>query len=158
MVKASRDQSQDAPRRFSCWRMVPPDCAFHAQTWDRNSSRLSRGAGSGIWHQLAFHDHLRGDARMVRARLPERVEAAHPVPAGQHVLQRVVEGMAHMQDAGHVGRRDHDRKRLGPGSGVRARLEGVCLFPGGIDTGLGLLCVEGLVHGFRASRLSFGLT
>jgi hypothetical protein len=121
MVKASRDQSQEAPRRFSCSRIVPPDCAFHAQTWDRNSSRLR--SRRWIWDlaKLAFDDHLRGDARMVGARLPERVEAAHPVPAGQHVLQRVVEGMAHMQDAGHVGRRDHDRERLGPGSGVRAR-------------------------------------
>jgi hypothetical protein len=102
MVKASRDQSQEAPRRLSCSRIVPPDCAFHAQTWDRNSSRLMSRRDLGFG-QFALHDHLRGDARMVGARLPERVEAAHPVPADQHVLQRVVEGVAHMQDAVTLG-------------------------------------------------------
>ncbi len=48
----------------------------------------------------------------------------------EHVLQRVVERVAHMQRAGHVGRRDHD----GEGFGVRAvgaaGLEGLGVLPG----------------------------
>ena len=39
MVKRSRCQSSEAPRRRS-WRvMVPPDCAFHSQTCLRKASR-----------------------------------------------------------------------------------------------------------------------
>jgi hypothetical protein len=63
---------------------------------------------------------------MVEAGLPERVEAAHPVPAGQDVLQRVVEGMAHVQRAGDVRRRDHDAEGLGTGR-VGTRPEGARL-------------------------------
>ena len=39
MVKRSRDQSSDEPRRRS-WRvMVPPDSSFHSQTFCTNFSR-----------------------------------------------------------------------------------------------------------------------
>ena len=44
MVKRSRDQSQEAPSRFSWLTMVPPDSAFQAQTFSRNSSRPMRAA------------------------------------------------------------------------------------------------------------------
>ncbi len=63
-------------------------------------------------HQLPLDHHLRGDAGMVGARLPEHVLAAHALEPAQHVLQRVVERMAHMQRAGDVGRRNDDRVRL----------------------------------------------
>ena len=47
MVKALRDQSSDAPSRFSWPMMVPPDSCFHAQTFCRNASRpISRRPGS----------------------------------------------------------------------------------------------------------------
>ncbi len=47
MVKRSRDQSQEAPSRFSWLTIVPPDSAFHAQTRSRNFSRpMSRRPGS----------------------------------------------------------------------------------------------------------------
>ena len=60
-----------------------------------------------------FLDHVLGrDAGVVVARLPERVEAAHPVPADQHVLERAVEGVAHVQRAGHVRRRHADHERV----------------------------------------------
>ncbi len=39
MVKRSRDQSQDAPSRFSWLMMVPPLSAFHSHTRSRNFSR-----------------------------------------------------------------------------------------------------------------------
>ncbi len=69
--------------------------------------------------QPPFDDRLRGDAGVVGAGHPERVEALHPLHANQDVLQRVVQGVAQVQRAGHVGRRNHDRKGLavpGPAS------------------------------------------
>ena len=60
------------------------------------------------FHKVAFHNHLRGDPCVILARLPQRVMALHPVPARQDVLQGVVEGVAHVQNAGHVRRGDHD--------------------------------------------------
>jgi len=71
-------------------------------------------------------DDLGGDAGMVGARQPERVEAAHPVVAGQRVHDRLVERMAHVQDAGHVRRWQLDRERrtacFGSGGEVAAAL------------------------------------
>ena len=67
-------------------------------------------AGAG---ELALDDHLGGDAGVVEAGLPEHVVAPHPVPAGQDVHQRVVEGVAHVQAAGDVGRRQQDAEGLG---------------------------------------------
>ena len=47
MVKRSRDQSHEAPRRLSWLMMVPPDSAFQAHTFSRNFSRpISRRCGS----------------------------------------------------------------------------------------------------------------
>jgi hypothetical protein len=54
-------------------------------------------------------DVLRRDARVVVSRLPERVEAAHAVPADEDVLQRPVQRVAHVQVACDVRRRDADR-------------------------------------------------
>src|SRR5882757_2839493 len=104
MVKRSRDQSQEAPSRLSCWMMVPPDSAFAAE---RTASRLL------ALHELALDHHLGRDAGMVGAGLPEHVAAAHALETGEHILERVVQRMAHMQGAGDVGRRDHDAIGLG---------------------------------------------
>ena len=107
--------------------------------------------GFAVCGHLALGDHLRGDARVIRTRLPERVEAAHAVPADQDVLQCVVEGVAHVQRACHVGRRDHDGKGLGTFPGVGTGLEGTALFPGSVEPVFGFLSVECLVerHGSR---------
>ena len=109
MVKRSRDQSQEAPSRFSWLTMAPPHSAFHSQT---RSTKLvaAHVAAAGLLalHQLALDHHLGGDAGMVGARLPQHVAAAHALEAAQHVLQRVVERVAHVQRAGDVRRRDHD--------------------------------------------------
>ena len=39
MVKASRLQSALAPRRLSCFRIVPPDSSFHCHTRCKKASR-----------------------------------------------------------------------------------------------------------------------
>ena len=64
-------------------------------------------------HQLPLDHHLGRDARVIGARLPQHVAAAHPLEAAQNVLQRVVERVSHMQRTGHVRRRDHDGERPG---------------------------------------------
>ena len=148
MVKALRDRSKLSPSRRDCSRIVPPDCAFHSQTLATKASRpISRRAGVARLRQLALDDHLRGDAGVVEAGLPEHVEAPHPVPAGEDVHQRVVEGVAHVQAAGDVRRRQQDREGLGPGPRVGAGAEGIGRLPGGADRGLGRGGVEGLFHG-----------
>ncbi len=58
----------------------------------------------------ARHDlGLGGDRRMVHARHPAGVLAFHARAAHQHVLQRVVEHVAHVEHARDVGRRNDDR-------------------------------------------------
>ena len=62
--------------------------------------------------QPPLDDRLGGDAGMIGARHPEGLEALHPFLADEDVLQRVVQGVAEVQGAGHVRRRDDDRIRL----------------------------------------------
>ena len=57
--------------------------------------------------QFFFHLDLGGQACMVIARQPAGVVPHHPVPAHQDVLEGIVQGMAHVELAGDVGRRDH---------------------------------------------------
>ena len=84
-------------------------------------------------HQLPLDHHLRGDAGVVGARLPQHVLAAHALEPAQDVLQRVVERMAHMQRAGDVRRRDDDRVRLRRGALGPAGAEGARLLPRPVD-------------------------
>ncbi len=109
--------------------------------------------GVPVWlltlHHLALDHHLGGDAGMVHARLPQHVAAAHPLEAGEHVLERVVEGVADMQRAGDVGRRDHDRERLRAGHGAGPGLEGAGLVPQGCDPPLDVRRVKGLLEHHR---------
>ncbi len=58
--------------------------------------------------QPSLDDRLRGDAGMVGAGHPQGLESLHPFLANENVLQRVVQGVAEVQRAGHVGRRDDD--------------------------------------------------
>jgi hypothetical protein len=60
--------------------------------------------------ELLFHDGLRGNARVVGAGQPERLESRHAAVPDHDVLQRVVQRVAHVQDARHVRRRDHDQR------------------------------------------------
>ena len=102
-------------------------------------------AADALGGQLALDHHLRGDARVVGARLPQGVAALHAAEAHQAVHDRVVEAVAHVQAAGDVRRRDHD------GVGLAGTLRGEVvvrlpvLVQGGFD-GVGLV---GLVHARR---------
>ena len=104
------------------------------------------GAAAVGFGEIPFNDHLGGYAGMVRSRLPQRVEAPHPMPADQYVLQRVVERMAHVKRAGNVGRRNHDAECLRALLGVGSGGESPGLVPSRIDSRLGLRCIECLLH------------
>ena len=102
--------------------------------------------------KLALDHHLRGDTGMVRARLPADILAAHTLKPDKDILKRVVEGVAHMQDAGDVWRRDDDR------IGLRTRIAGGAeasrLFPALIDAPFGALRIEALVKHLVGPSLS----
>ena len=86
--------------------------------------------------QLAFDHHLGGDAGMVGAGLPQHVAAAHAFKAAQHILKRVVEGVAGVQRARNIGGRDDDRERLGVAPVGAAGRKGPRLFPRRRNTAL----------------------
>ena len=83
-------------------------------------------------------DGLRRDSRVIRPRHPERVPPLHAAPPHQDVLERVVEGVPHVQRGGDVRRRDDDgvgRTAIGI---VRRGVEGSGLHPSLEDLGLDL--------------------
>ncbi len=61
--------------------------------------------------KLALDNKLRGDSGVVHSGEPERVMAAHAVPAHQHVDLRVFEHVADVDRAGDIGRRKSNRER-----------------------------------------------
>ena len=73
-MKRSRSQSQEAPSRFSCRMIVPPDSSFHFHTRWTNASRPSAWRRRALGGELPLHDHLRRDAGVVHPGLPEDVE------------------------------------------------------------------------------------
>ncbi len=99
-------------------------------------------SGRALAGQFALDHHLGGDAGVVEAGLPEHVEALHALPAGEDVHERVVEGVAHVQRAGDVGRRQQDAEGLGAGPRVGAGAEGVGRIPVVGDARLGGRGVE----------------
>jgi len=102
-----------------------------------------RAAVEAFFGELAFDHHLRGDAGVIGARQPQRVIAAHAMPAHGDVDFGVFEHVADVQRTGHIGRRDDERKyaRLGFLSGVE---------DAGVDPPLRPVGFEplGLVHFF----------
>ena len=80
--------------------------------------------GGGIdafFFEFARDDHLGRDSGVVGAGLPQRVFAEHARAARERVHQRVLESVPHVQRAGDIGRRQHDRKRFAPAarSGIK---------------------------------------
>ena len=85
--------------------------------------------GLAVNGELLFHHGLGGDAGVVHAGQPEHLVALHPLAPRQRVHHRVFESVAHVQAAGHVRRRQHDRVR-----GLAARRVG--LEVAGVDPAL----------------------
>ena len=95
--------------------------------------------------ELTLDDHLRGNAGMVHARLPQNVLATHALEADEDVLQRVVERVAHMQRAGDVGRRNDNAIGVGAFAGTGTGGKGVCLIPFSCNARFGACRIIGLV-------------
>ena len=110
----------DRPARF---RLPRPDAL--------DERLASQGAAVRLLplHEHAFDHHLRGDAGMVHAWLPQHVAAVHAPVAAQDVLKRVVERVAHMKIAGDVRRRNDNAKRLRFRPVGATGPEGACLLP-----------------------------
>ena len=102
--------------------------------------------------QPAFDHHLGGDTGMVGARLPQHVQPVHAFVTDQDILQGVIEGMAHMQVAGDIRRRNDNT------IGIRASLvaggEIAVLFPLRVMFGLDLRRPPILVQHRRRRPLS----
>ena len=102
---------------------------------------------TGLGH-LAFDHHLRCDAGMVGARLPQHILAAHALEPDQDILQRIVQGVPHVQNAGDIRRRDDDGISLC--RRVAGGFEASVFFPGLVQAGFGFGGVKSLVeHRFR---------
>ncbi len=155
MVKRSRDQSQDAPSRLSWLTMVPPDSAFHAHTRSKEPLAAEIAARRLLpLHELALDHHLRRDPGVIGAGLPQHVAPAHALEPAEHVLQRVVERVAHMQRAGDVGRRNDEAIGLRVAPLRPAGAERLRRLPGGRDSPFDVGGLIGLLdHGVRFQRL-----
>jgi len=75
---------------------------------------------NALFLERFLDDGLGGDAGVVGAGEPEDFVALHPFPAGENVLERIVEHVAHGEDAGHIWRRNND----GVGGFRRSRARG----------------------------------
>ena len=142
---------------------------------DEVLARFGRGGAhvvtaDALFLQLALDDDLRGDAGVVGAGDPGGVVAHHAVVAREAVHDGLVEGVAHVQRAGDVGRRQLDGKvvagRVGLGAGLAGAAEAgnaiAAALPFGAPAGLdgggfkglgqggqgGLL--QGVCHGVKA--------
>ena len=124
--------------------MVAPDCCFHSQTRFDELLAAQVVARLALLLQLALDDDLRGDAGVVGAGHPVGVVAAHAVVADQRVHQRLLEGVAHVQRAGDVGRRQLDA--VGGRAAVAAGANQPRGFPARIPAALDRVRIEALVQ------------
>ena len=95
--------------------------------------------------QLALHQHLGGDTRVVGAWLPQGVAALHTAETDQRIHDRIVEAMAHVQAASDVRRRNHD----GVGLARTLRSEIVLGLPGLVPGSFNSVRLVGLIHARR---------
>ena len=144
-MKRSRRQSQEAPSRRN-W--LDGAAAFDLPgpnpVDEGLAAHLAAGHVAALGLDLALDHHLRRDAGMVGAGLPQHVPAAHALQPAHDVLQGIVERMAHMQAAGDIGRRNDDR--VGLGVGPSAAFEDAGIFPVGVDSFLDVLRTIGFVQ------------
>ena len=112
-------------------------------TVDEGFAAEAGAALIAVCGELALNHHLGRDTGMVRARLPADILAAHALKPDEDILQRIVERVAHMKDAGDVWRRDDDR--IGLRTRIAGRAEAARLLPALIDAPFGALRIEALV-------------
>ena len=84
-------------------------------------------AGLSLFRHELFHRVLGGDAGVVGTRQPLRFTASHPLESDEHVLDSVVQSVAHVEDVSHVGWWDDDD--VGLAVGLRIGREDACIQP-----------------------------
>ena len=94
--------------------------------------------------QLARDDDLGGDAGVIGTGLPQGIAPAHPLKADQDVLQREGQRVPHVQTAGDIGRRHHDRVRALAAARIGGKAAGA--FPGVVLPRLDRVGAIGLVQ------------
>ena len=62
-----------------------------------------------LFAEMAFDEHLRGDAGVVGAGQPEHIVSQHPPPSHTDIGLRDFIHVPHVERAGHIGRRNHQR-------------------------------------------------
>jgi hypothetical protein len=87
-----------------------------------------RVAGSSLGGELAFDEHLGGNAGVIGSGNPEGLPAEHALPAHDDVGLSLLEHVAHVEAAGDVGRREEDGEVVG-GSGTGRDVEEIFLEP-----------------------------
>ena len=92
--------------------------------------------------QLALHNHLCGDTRVICTHLPEGVIAAHAAVANQRIHHCIVKAMSHVQATSDVGWRDHDAI----GRTIARWLEVAFFFPGLIPLTFDTVRLVGFFH------------
>ena len=111
--------------------------------------------------ELAFDDDLGGDAGVIGAGDPEGVFAEHAMVAGEAVHDRLVEGVAHVEGACDVRRRELDGEVL---LVLEERWRGVGAFfplraPLGFDVvGLETLGKRGVAHCSSSAGVQWNLS
>ena len=148
MVKRSRRQSSEAPRRRS-WRVIG---AARLSSFQSQTRSEERGRGPWRWRVPAL-GVARRRSTTIWVAMPawsvpgchKRVAALHPAPARPaRPASVIVEGVADVEAAGDVRRRDHDGegRRLAAGVGVERAL----LLPSGVKRSLRGRMIEALAQ------------
>jgi len=110
-------------------------------------------AAGAFFGEHTFHHELGGNAGVIRAGEPEGCFAPHTLIADHHVFQADEHGMALVQLAGHVRRRDADHERLSIRVASCFRFEPAVLLPPVIEPRLLIAEVKCpghfVVHGDR---------
>ena len=101
---------------------------FAAGLLDEGDGALDEGCAAEVrlgfpfGRELLLDDVLSGDSGVIGAGNPERFVADHSSPTDDHVLDGVVEAVAHVQHGGHVRRWHHDHEGIAIASVAAAAL------------------------------------
>ena len=96
-MNRSRVQSTDAPSRRIWLAILPPDSSFHLPYPLDELVTTEIVFALALLVEQPFDHHLRRDACVIHAWLPQRTMPEHAVVSRQHILDRVVEAVPHVQ-------------------------------------------------------------
>ncbi len=110
-------------------------------------------AGNAFALESGINSCLGCNAGMIHARQIQHVVSLHPLVAGDNVLQRVVPGMADMQNTGHIrGRDDNGKGILGLITGSEVSLLDPFIITAVFDCLMIILCIKILLHSSSCNK------